>query len=77
MSATLDNEICQPHSPQGQPNPFAQNWQGLLGRGFTAGAINKDVQEIQKVLQVQAETIKPGMEAHKTAGSEQACRLAR
>jgi hypothetical protein len=48
------------------PTNLHSFWDGLLGRGTTAGNIGKDVQETQKVLSDKAEAIKPDMAAHKT-----------
>ena len=51
------------------PTNLHSFWDGLLGRGTTAGNIGKDVAEIEAVMKDKAETIKPDMEAHKTPDS--------
>jgi hypothetical protein len=44
-------------------------WDGLLGRGATAGNIGKDVAQLQAVMKDKAETIQPDLDAHKTPES--------
>jgi hypothetical protein len=51
------------------PTNLHSFWDGLLGRGVTAGAINKDVEEIEAVMKDKEETIKPDLESHKTPDS--------
>jgi S1/P1 Nuclease len=51
------------------PTNLHSFWDGLLGRGTTAGNIGKDVAEIEAVMKDKAETIKSDMEAHKTPES--------
>ena len=49
------------------PTNLHSLWDGLLGRGTTAGNIGKDVAEIQAMMK--AETIQPDLESHKTPES--------
>jgi hypothetical protein len=51
------------------PTNLHSFWDGLLGRGSTAGNIGKDVAEIQTVLREKAEILRPDLEAHKTPDS--------
>ncbi len=44
-------------------------WDGLLGRGVTAGAIGRDVEQIQAVIKEKAAQIQPDLVAHKTPES--------
>jgi hypothetical protein len=44
-------------------------WDGLLGRGVTAGSIGRDIAEIQAVMKEKAEMIQPDLDAHKTPES--------
>jgi S1/P1 Nuclease len=48
------------------PTNLHSLWDGLLGRGLTAGNIGKDVAQIQAVLKEKNETIQPDLDAHKT-----------
>jgi hypothetical protein len=48
------------------PTNLHSFWDGLLGRGTTAGNIGKDVAEIQSAMQEKAETLKPYLDAHTT-----------
>jgi S1/P1 Nuclease len=51
------------------PTNLHSFWDGLLGRGLTAGAIGKDVAEIEAVMKEKAETLKPALDAQKTPDS--------
>ena len=51
------------------PTNLHSFWDGLLGRGVTAGNIGKDVAEIQAVMKEKAEAIQPDLDAHKTPES--------
>jgi hypothetical protein len=44
-------------------------WDGLLGRGTTAGNIGKDVAEIETVMKEKSDTLKLDMKAHKPSDS--------
>ena len=48
------------------PTNLHSFWDGLLGRGTTAGNIGKDVAEIQAVMKDKAVAIQPDLDAHKT-----------
>jgi hypothetical protein len=49
------------------PTNLHSFWDGLLGRGATAGNIGKDVAEIQAVMKDNADAIHPDMDTHKTS----------
>ncbi len=46
------------------PTNLHSFWDGLLGRGTTAGNIAKDVAEIQAVMKEKATDIQPDLDAH-------------
>jgi hypothetical protein len=51
------------------PTNLHSFWDGLLGRGMTAGAIGRDLEQIEAVMKEKAETIQPDLDAHKTPES--------
>jgi S1/P1 Nuclease len=51
---------------EGQPVNLHSFWDGLLGRGDTAGAIGKDVQEIQALLRDKPDLVRGDLAKHTT-----------
>ena len=51
------------------PTNLHSFWDGLLGRGVTAGNIGKDVAQIQAVMKEKADALQPDLDAHKTPES--------
>jgi hypothetical protein len=51
------------------PTNLYSFWDGLLGRGLTAGSINTNVAEIEAVMKEKTETLKPDLDSHKTPDS--------
>jgi S1/P1 Nuclease len=50
----------------GSPVNLHSYWDGLLGRGQTAGSIGKDVQEVEEAMRVNEATIQADLKAHQT-----------